>query len=1144
MCPVHIVGHVFERIVVQNMMRQVACRWQLNVEPRRVALRGQKLLGNYERDIGLSSQQCREALFSSLSRGGNGKKKDVHAWVVESPPQWKNRKSPFTVAAPNAAISGSYNSDAEEQTDIRNTERTLNLMKERQTAQLEKTVEWFMSQSGMPNTYFTQVPTETTLDHLTAVYSMHATDYPGSRSVRALDRLVGSEREITFIQTEPETNAAALLSMMDNLPLADGTLTKVKIFVTLDQQLGINVFTYSPSNRPVTVERSEDDVKHIYDLAEKVQMGLSSKSAPNPLFERNELKKYFARCDGDYLKNSHASRFLSQRLLFDKVSGTEGVAVNIETYDGRDKDALLPLDEGGAGTKWITVALSNVFPKIGLTQILRLLQLHNMSIRRCHMDTIDDGENGIVTMLRILTIPPSNESERWAEEGAWEPIEQAIPRLKWLDEQVFHLGLGLEDKPFTLAEAEIVNALLSLSYPILHKKNPWAYTKSQMASWLETGRYARHAKSIAQLFSLRFSPDENVRLPPGAEFDSNADAITTNILRDVELEELQVFLTTMVDAVRGTLRSNVHLPQRYALSMRLDPRVLMSDEELKTKETPYGLFFVHGRRFNTFHVRFRDIARGGMRIVSPRTPEQLSSEGWRHFDEAYSLAYAQQLKNKDIPEGGSKGVILVDTSGSSPQGSLFAMRKGVKATTDALLDLIVKTDYTKDVVDYWGKPEMLYLGPDEQVIPEDITWIIDRAAKRGHPVPMSFMSSKPESGINHKEYGVTSVGVFEMLDIALGQSGIFVREKQDKFSIKITGGPNGDVAGNMMKILVDEYGDCVSFVGIADGTGSAEDPNGLSHDELLRLVHENLPISEYNTSLLSSNGKLHTVDTEEGIIARNTMHNRVVSDVFVPGGGRPNTVNKNNWNDFLVEDGVASSPLVVEGANLFFSPEVRKMLYDAAGVKIIKDSSANKCGVICSSFEIASSMLLSEDEFIQHKGAIVADVLDRLRHSARREAQLLFKEQKLRPKPHPTVSEAISKAINRVTDAVNATLLSKPESEFRRLQLQTVVNSLPATISQLAGSRIGLMLSPEYLRCAFASAIASDLVYSEGVAFVDAQVQEDRLGELALQYAEEKNEIVKLAEKVKLGGPIEDNDRDTISNLLFAGGVRARMGVY
>ncbi len=1130
------------------MYLQAACRRQMSVETRRgmlVAPR-QKLLGKDGFVVGRSSQRCHEALFSSLSRDKNEKNEDYTTRVVGSTLNLWGKKISFATATPSAALSGDSSRDEEKDNaeGVRNIEETLNLMKERQTAQLEKVVKWFMSQSGMPNTYFKQVPTETTLEHLAAVYSMHDSENSDSRTMRCLDRWVGSEREITFIQPEPESNAAALLSTMDNLPLADGTLNKVKMFVTLDQQLGINVFTYTSQTGKTTKKRSEDDCQHIYDFAEEVQKGQNSKFAPNPLFCRHELKKFMKRCDGDFLKNSHASRFLMQRLLFDKVSGTEGVVVNIGTYDGRDKEALLPRDHGTTGIKWITLALANVMPKIALTQVLRLLEPHNMSIRRCHMDMVEDPGNGTVTLLRILVIPPSDQAEHWSNPGAWESIEQSLPRLKWLDEQVFHLGLGLKEKPFTLGEAEIVNAFLSLSYPILHKKNPWAYTKPQMASWLETGRYARHAKSIAQLFSQRFSPNENERLPPGDEFDANANAITANILRDVELEEVQVFLTTMVDAVRGTLRSNLHLPDRYALSMRMDPRVFMSDEEMKTKETPYGVFFIHGRRFNTFHVRFRDISRGGIRIVSPRTPEQLAHEGCRHFDEAYSLAYAQQLKNKDIPEGGSKGVILVDTSGSSPQGSLFAMRKSVKAATDALLDLIVNTDYTKNVVDYWGKPEMLYLGPDEQIIPEDITWIIDRAATRGHPVPMSFMSSKPESGINHKEFGVTSVGVFEMLDIALGECGIFVRENADKFSIKLTGGPDGDVAGNMIKILVSEYGDCVSFVGIADGTGSAEDPSGLCHKELLRLVNQNLPISEYNNDLLSAQGKLHTVDTEEGIIARNTMHNRVVSDVFVPGGGRPNTVNKNNWTDFLVSEGIASSPLVVEGANLFFSQGVRQMLYDAAGVKIIKDSSANKCGVICSSFEIASSMLLSEEEFIRHKAAIVADVLDRLRQSARREAKLLFKEQKLRPKSLPAVSEAISKAINRVADAVNDTLSSKPESEVRDLQVQCLVNSLPATLAQLAGSRVSMLLTPEYQRCAFASAIASDLVYSEGVAFVDAQVQDDRIGELALQYAQQKKDITQLAEKVKLGGPIDENDRSEISELLFTGGVRARMGVY
>ena len=95
---------------------------------------------------------------------------------------------------------------------------------------------------------------------------------------------------------------------------------------------------------------------------------------------------------------------------------------------------------------------------------------------------------------------------------------------------------------------------------------------------------------------------------------------------------------------------------------------------------------------------------------------------------------------------------LVDTVGMSKENKNFVMRKSVKAFSDSLLDLIVETPETAEgTLDYFGKPEVLYLGPDEQVLPEDINWIVQRAAKRGYRNPSAFMSSKPKAGINHKE---------------------------------------------------------------------------------------------------------------------------------------------------------------------------------------------------------------------------------------------------------------------------------------------------------------------------------------------------------------------------------------------------------
>ena len=157
------------------------------------------------------------------------------------------------------------------------------------------------------------------------------------------------------------------------------------------------------------------------------------------------------------------------------------------------------------------------------------------------------------------------------------------------------------------------------------------------------------------------------------------------------------------------------------------------------------------------------------------------------------------------------------------------------------------------------------------------------------------------------------------------------------------------LSGNELKILHREYGENAKVVGIADGTGCAEDPNGLNWEELLRLVHNNLPIDHFDPLKLGDGGVVHKVDTEAGVKARNNMHNRVQADAFLPAGGRPNTINVQNYKQFLNLDGTPSAPLIVEGANLFVTDEARQLLFEEAGVIIVKDSSANKAGVITSS---------------------------------------------------------------------------------------------------------------------------------------------------------------------------------------------------
>lgn len=251
----------------------------------------------------------------------------------------------------------------------------------------------------------------------------------------------------------------------------------------------------------------------------------------------------------------------------------------------------------------------------------------------------------------------------------------------------------------------------------------------------------------------------------------------------------------------------------------------------------------------------------------------------------------------------------------------------------------------------------------------------------------------------------------------------------------------------MLKILYREYGTNCKVVGISDGFGVAEDPNGLNWPELLRLFKEGKPITHYGAPL-SSTGVLMNRESDEGLQRANTMFLRVKADVFVPAGGRPNTMNISNWEQFLDSKGVPSSSLIVEGANIFNTPEARAQLFKK-GVAIVKDSSANKCGVITSSCEVQASMVLSKKEFMDIKDELVADVVVKLKNVAKQEAELMFRAYRNFPGDLPHFSERISDSINRCTDAIADRLANVNPGDALFEELRPLIRGIALFLCQL-----------------------------------------------------------------------------------------------
>ncbi|CEG82663.1 Putative NAD-specific glutamate dehydrogenase [Rhizopus microsporus] len=399
---------------------------------------------------------------------------------------------------------------------------------------------------------------------------------------------------------------------------------------------------------------------------------------------------------------------------------------------------------------------------------------------------------------------------------------------------------------------------------------------------------------------------------------------------------------------KHVLKTNFYQSTKVALSFRMDPSFL---PEIEYPNPLYGMFFVVGSEFRGFHLRFQDVARGGIRIIRSRNREAYSINLRTLFDENYALAATQQRKNKDIPEGGSKGTILLNID--QQDKPLVAFEKYV----DSILDLLI-VGYGDPLVDLVGKPEILFFGPDEGTA-DYMDWASQHARRRHASFWKAFTTGKSQAlgGIPHDLFGMTTRSVHQYVLGIYRKDGL----KEEECTKVQTGGPDGDLGSNEIKISKD------NTIAVVDGSGVLYDPVGIDRDELSRLAQSRLMIHHFDKNKLSPQGFCVLVDdnnvtlpngivVESGLQFRNTFHTNPLAQatVFVPCGGRPESVGLDNMH-MLIDSG--NGPLfkyVVEGANLFFTQEARIRL-EKAGIKIFKDASANKGGVTSSSLEVTYS---------------------------------------------------------------------------------------------------------------------------------------------------------------------------------------------
>lgn len=955
-------------------------------------------------------------------------------------------------------------------------------------------------------------------------------EFTETQLVTIVHNLMGLHLQGNFIQTHFE-NCSIILCL--NTPDADLRILKHYTY------FGIKNYQTFISDEPPPVKGAKDKLRvaliHFTGVPEKEEEASLAKELQDEVFQalhereeeltQKEFLELLQALPNRFLRSLKKERLISVLDLFYRARVRDHVQYEIK----ENEDSIE-----------ITLAWRNT-PKYNfLYRLAKLLSRHNLVIKRVNAVYIHPylSENILLMFLKL------EKEDLFSKDFLIE-----LATLKYFEDEDLIESVFVTTKLLRGNLANLLRSFVSVTHQLLLPLDANFYSEANIVEG-----FIRHPELTVQLletFELKFHP-EKVDLPryeqTKARLITLIDQLDTgNPTLDTRRKNV---LRMGVSLVEHILKTNFYRSNKSALAFRLNPLIMDEcpyERSTKFPELPFAIFFIKGKSFLGFHIRFKDLSRGGLRTIFPSRAEQAAWEKINIFSECYNLAYTQQKKNKDIPEGGAKGVIFIDSIedlrlesqiykkelelAGVEEGEIQAridtyqreqrivsLYSSQRAYVHSLLTLVNCEDDGKlkarDVVDYYQKPEYIYLGPDENMHNPMIEWIAETSKRMGYRPGAAFISSKPTYGINHKEFGVTSLGVNVYMHEALNYIGI--NPFTDPFTVKISGGPDGDVAGNQILNLKRFYPNTAKLLAITDVSGTIYDPEGLDFKMLEKLFREEKPIHFYNPELLhegslfldlftkresstytqetlcykKENGKL----TKTWLIGNETHHifshnlHQTVADVFIPAGGRPRSLNALNWKDFLTPTGVPTSKIIVEGANLYLTMEARTAL-EEKNVLIIKDSSANKGGVICSSLEVLCGLVLSEEEFLKEKPLLMPEILAILKEKALNEARLLLSTKDQTKKPLTEISDWISKRINTFTYQILAYLetITLPTDPNHPL-LQCLIHYCPPLLQKKYQNRILNNIPPIHQKAIIACSIASHTVYTKGLGWTPSIV--------------------------------------------------------
>jgi glutamate dehydrogenase len=511
------------------------------------------------------------------------------------------------------------------------------------------------------------------------------------------------------------------------------------------------------------------------------------------------------------------------------------------------------------------------------------------------------------------------------------------------------------------------------------------------------------ARLLVRYFDTRFDPSF-----AGSREESEAGlrAEIETLLEGVASLDQDRILRLFLALIDATLRTNFFQydadgkPKSY-VSMKLDPKRV---PDLPAPRPKYEIW-VYSPRVEGVHLRFGDVARGGLRWSDRR-------EDFR--TEILGLVKAQMVKNAVIVPVGAKGGFFVKSSPDPSVDRDAWLAEGIacyRIFISALLDItdnLVSGQVVppRDVVRHDHDDPYLVVAADKGTATfSDIA--NDVAISYGFWLGDAFASGG-SVGYDHKAMGITARGAWESVKRHFRELGH--NTQTEDFTVVGVGDMSGDVFGNGM--LLSEH---IRLVAAFDHRHIFLDPNpdsAASYAERRRLFE--LPRSswaDYEHELISEGGGIFPRSAKSipvspqvrerlGISADKLTPNELMRailaapvDLFWNGGigtyvksaRESNADVGDKANDAIRIDGAALRVRVVgEGGNLGFT-QLGRIEAARHGVRINTDAVDNSAGVDTSDHEVNIKILLDQvvrdgDLTPKQRNTLLAQMTDEVAH--------------------------------------------------------------------------------------------------------------------------------------------------------------------